>query len=149
MTIIKKDIFEDIFGVYQKLNQIFDDRLARFKKELKAGEEHSSWMPPVDIYEDDASFIIAAELPGFDKKEIDIKIKDNTIILQGNRKLRNPEEHGFNYHRIEMNFGAFSRAFNVPEKIDEDKVSAVYIDGVLEIRLLKIKAPPAAKIKIK
>ena len=41
-----------------------------------------------------------------------------------------------------MNFGAFSRAFNVPEKIDEDKVSAVYIDGVLEIRLLKIKAPP-------
>lgn len=149
MTIIKKDIFEDIFSVYQKLNQIFDDRLARFKKDLRAGEEHSSWLPPVDIYEDDSFFIISAELPGFDKKEIDIKIKDNAVILQGNRKLRNPEEHGFNYHRIETNFGAFSRSFHVPEKIDEDKVNAVYIDGVLEIRLPKIKTVPATKIKIK
>jgi HSP20 family protein len=148
MPIIKKDIFEDIFAVYQRLNQIFDERLARSKKEFKSGEEQSSWTPPVDIYEDDSYFLVTAELPGFEKSDIHIKVKENILIIQGRRNLNSPEDTAANYHRIETNFGSFLRTFTLPEAIDKDNVQATYINGVLEIKLPKIKASDTVKIKI-
>ena len=149
MTIIKKDPFADIFSIYKRLNQIFDERLARSRKEIKEGEDVSSWSPPVDIYEDDSSFLITAELPGMQKDEIKLKIKDDNLILQGTRKLENPTEHGFNYHRIETNFGSFSRSFTLPELIDKENVVAAYQDGILEIRLPKKNPGKTVKIEIK
>lgn len=148
MPIFKKDIFEDIFAIYQRLNQIFDERLARTKKEFKSGEESSSWIPPVDIYEDDSYFYVTAELPGFEKDDIHIKVKENVLILQGRRDLNSPDEIGANYHRIETNFGSFLRTFTLPEPIDKEKIQATYINGVLEIKLPKVKAPDSVKIKI-
>lgn len=149
MTIIKKDPFADIFSIYKRLNQIFDERLARSGKEIKESEDVSSWTPPVDIYEDDLSFIITAELPGMLKDEIKLKIKDDTLIVQGARKLENPVEHGFNYHRIETNFGSFSRLFTLPELVDKENVIASYKDGILEIRLPKVSPAKTVKIEIK
>lgn len=148
MLIFKKDIFEDIFAIYQRLNQIFDERLARTKKEFKSGEESGSWTPPVDIYEDDLYFLVTAELPGFEKDDIHIKVKENVLILQGRRNLNSPEEISANYHRIETNFGSFLRTFTLPEPIDKEKIQATYTNGVLEIKLPKAKASDAIKIKI-
>ncbi len=148
MGFLKKDLFSDLITIYEKLNKIFDDSLARSRKELKEGEEVSSWNPPVDIYESDDYFFITAELAGVEKKDIMIRVNENTLILQGVRKLDNPTEKGINYHRLETNFGSFSRTFTLSEIVDKDNIVANFNNGILEIKLPKVRVSKSIKIEI-
>lgn len=147
MKYIKKDLFSDLITIYEKLNKIFDESLARSRKELKEGDEVSSWDPPVDIYENEDYFLIIAELPGIEKENIKIKINENMLVLQGIRKLDNPNEKGINYHRLETNFGSFSRTFTLSEIVDKDNIVASFNNGILEIKLPKIKVSKTIKIE--
>lgn len=148
MGFLKKDLFSDLITIYEKLNKIFDDSLARSRKELKEGGEVSSWNPPVDIYESDDYFFITAELAGVEKKDIMIRVNENTLILQGVRKLDNPTEKGINYHRLETNFGSFSRTFTLSEIVDKDNIVANFNNGILEIKLPKVRISKSIKIEI-
>ncbi|HYY17140.1 MAG TPA: Hsp20/alpha crystallin family protein, partial [Gammaproteobacteria bacterium] len=106
-----------------------------------------SWSPAVDIYESDDALILKAELPGFSKEDVNVKIKDNTLLLSGSRE-RQADVKEENYHRMERSYGGFQRSFLLPATIDQEKVTASYKDGVLELRLPKAESAKARRIAI-
>ncbi len=94
------------------------------------------WNPAVDLYEKDDHFVIKAELPGVDKKDIAIDLKDRVLTLSGERSYEN-EVKEENYYRRERSYGKFQRAFTLPADVDSDKIKAEFKDGLLQIEVPK------------
>jgi HSP20 family protein len=94
------------------------------------------WNPAVDLYEKDDHFVIKAELPGVDKKNIAIDLKDRVLTLSGERSYEN-EVKDENYYRRERSYGKFQRAFTLPADVDSDKIKAEFKDGLLQIEVPK------------
>ena len=89
-------------------------------------------MPAVDVLEKDGNFVLKAELPGIEEKDIELRLDGNVLTLKGERKLEDKEEKD-NYHRIESFYGSFSRSFTLPDTADRDKISADFKNGVLTV----------------
>ncbi len=102
--------------------------------------------PAVNLFEKDDKLFLKAEVAGFDKKDIDIELKDNYIKLSGKRKLE-PCEDGF-YHRQERDFGSFERIMKLPYQIDPEKVSASYENGILTVSMEKAASSKGKKVSI-
>jgi HSP20 family protein len=105
------------------------------------------WSPPVDIYETEEHIILKAELPGIDKKNIEVEINDNMIVLKGERRFEK-SVHEENYHRMERSYGNFHRVFTLPYVVDKRDTKAKYNNGVLEITLHKTKEQKPKHIKV-
>jgi HSP20 family protein len=96
----------------------------------------TAWNPSVDILETDNDVVVKAELPGLDPKSIDVRLENNVLLLKGDRHFEK-ETKEENYHRIEREYGSFSRAFSLPMAVKEEKITAEYKDGILKIVLPK------------
>ena len=90
----------------------------------------------MDIYEDAESLVVKAEVPDIDQKDIEVKIENNTLSIKGERKHES-DVRKENFHRVERYFGTFSRSFQLPPTVDQEKVTAVCDKGVLTITLAK------------
>ena len=103
----------------------------------------------INTREEDA-YYIEVDLPGVDKKDIDIDIQDNTLVISGERKLKD-ESKDDEYYKIESVYGKFERRFTLPEDADVAKIDAKSVDGVLEVKIPKKKVvvEKPKKIKIK
>ena len=102
----------------------------------------TQWVPLVDITEDDAEYLIKAELPEVKKEDVAVKVENGVLTLSGERKSIT-EEKNVRFHRVERAYGRFSRCFSVPDDADETKVAAEYKDGLLKVHLPKSeKAKP-------
>jgi HSP20 family protein len=95
--------------------------------------------PSVDIKEDKEKIVFKTDLPGVDEQDIKVTIEDGTLMLSGERKFEKETEKE-NFHRVERRYGSFQRSFTLPETVDEDKISASYRKGVLELTLPKMKS---------
>ena len=118
-----------------------------FANRTDESESMGNVVPPVNIDENKNEFIISAELPGMDKKEVNITFLDGTLSLSG-EKQRMKKENTKNSHRSEREFGTFSRSFAIPGQIDESKIEASFDKGVLTVRLPKAEAAKEREIKI-
>jgi HSP20 family protein len=110
-----------------------------------AGRE---WVPAFDVSETEKEVIVKAELPGMDVKDIDIALTDGLLTIKGERKLEK-EDKKENYHRIERQFGSFSRSLNLGAKVRSDGIEAAYKDGVLTVTLPKVEESKPKKIEVK
>jgi len=110
--------------------------------------EDTEWMPAFDVSETDKELIIKGEVPGMDKKDINITVSDGMLTIRGEKKHEKKEENE-QYHRVERRYGAFSRTMRLPHEVEADKVDATYKEGVLSIRLPKSEAVEPKKIEIK
>ena len=106
-----------------------------------AQREPRTWSPAVDVYEDDKSIVVKADLPDVDEKDIDIHVEDGMLTVKGERKFEK-ETKDKNFHRVERSYGSFSRSFALPEGVEQDKISAAYNKGVLEVTVPKTPAKP-------
>ena len=88
-----------------------------------------------------------AELPGVDKKDISVDVKDGILTLSGERTYENEVKEG-NYYRKERAFGKFNRSFALPEGLDPEKIDADYKDGVLKIAIPKPEEKKPRKIAV-
>lgn len=104
-------------------------------------------MPKVDIIDRDNEVFIKAELPGIDKKDIEVSMTDNTITIKGSSRKEEKEEKG-DYYRCEITQGAFSRSLSLPATVNIDKSQAKFKDGVLELTLPKTEQTKRRNIKI-
>ena len=133
MAIVKYNPFKELRTMQDQMNRMLDVAWNReFGEELKEGV----WQPPVDIYEDEHSVVIKAEVPDVELKDIEVKIENNTLTLRGERK-HSSEVKKENYYRVERYFGQFQRSFSLPQAIDQDKVQATCDKGILTITLPK------------
>jgi HSP20 family protein len=110
--------------------------------------EDTEWMPAFDMSETDKELIVKGEVPGMDKKDINITVSDGMLTIRGEKKHEKKEENE-QYHHVERRYGAFSRTMRLPHEVEADKVDATYKEGVLSIRLPKSEAVEPKKIEIK
>jgi len=133
MAIVKYNPFRELRTMQDQMNRMLDMAWNReFGEELKEGV----WQPPVDIYEDEHSVIIKAEVPDVDQKDIEVRIENGTLTLRGERK-HSSDIRKENYYRVERYFGQFQRSFSLPQSINQDKVQATCDRGILTITLPK------------
>lgn len=135
MALVRWEPFRDLVALQERMNRMFDDSLR-----TRGGEEDwalgGSWAPACDIYEQDGSVVLKAELPGVDPKDVDIRVENNVLTLRGERKL-DQEVGKDSYHRVERAYGTFTRSFTLPSVINTEQIKADYKDGVLEVTLPK------------
>ncbi len=108
---------------------------------------HRTWLPAVDIFENDDAFVATADLPGLKKGDIDISIEDNVLTVSGERKFEQSEEEG-TFRRVERSYGTFRRSFTLPRGVDSAKVEARFEDGVLTLTLPKSEMAKSRKITV-
>ncbi len=99
-------------------------------------EYQNDFSPKVDISETEDSFNFEFAVPGIDKNDLSIEINKGYLTVSGERKFENKNE---NYYSIESGYGKFSRSFQLPEDIDENKINAEYNNGILVISVKKDK----------
>ncbi len=145
MAIVRWDPFRDLISIQDRMNRLFEQTLARTREE--EGIAASTWMPAVDIYETPDQVVMKAELPGLTREDIEINVRDNTLSLRGQRKFEKDVKEE-NYLRIERAYGSFQRSFTLPVTIQQDKIKAVFRDGVLELTLPKAEEARPQQIKI-
>jgi len=146
MAIMRWDPFRDLVSIQERMNRLFDQTLARTRGE-EEGIATSTWMPSVDIYETPDRVVLKAELPGLTREDIDINVRNHTLTLRGERKFEK-EVREENYLRIERAYGSFQRSFTLPTTIQQDKIKAIFKDGVLEVSLPKAEEARPKQIKI-
>jgi len=107
----------------------------------------ADWAPKVDVKEEKDKFVILADIPGIDPKDIDITMEKGILTISGHREEeKKSAQEG--YQRVERSSGRFYRRFNMPEAVDESKISAKGQHGVLEIVIPKIEDALPRKITI-
>jgi HSP20 family protein len=107
----------------------------------------SAWVPAVDIKEEVNQFIIEADIPGVEPKDIEISMEGGVLSLKGERRLESREE-GKDYHRVERSRGVFYRRFSLPDTADAEKIAASGKNGVLQIRIPKKEVAKPRKITV-
>ncbi len=114
----------------------FSTLVDRLFNESIAHTGGSSFVPKVDIAENENSFELQIAAPGMKKEEFNIEVKDQHLTVSGERKLTD-EKKEKNFHSIETQYGSFSRSFNLPENVDATNIQAKYNNGILELTIPK------------
>ena len=146
MNLVKWSPWREMPTLSGRLNRFFDDPFFNISR-LADDSDMGMWNPVVDLYEKDDSFMIKAELPGVDKNDIKIDLKDRLLTLSGERTYDN-EVKEENYYRRERTYGKFQRAFTLPADVDSDKIKAEYKDGVLQIEVPKPEEKKAKQVTV-
>lgn len=107
-----------------------------------------AFRPTVDIFEDEASIQLKADLAGVKPDDVHIEVENNVLTVRGERKLEN-EEKQKGYHRVERAYGSFSRSFALPDTVDSERIDAAFKHGVLNLTLPKRPAAQKKQIKVK
>jgi HSP20 family protein len=132
-------------SMFDRMNRMFGSQFHGDKneQEYSAGE----WCPLTDIYETEEEYIFKVEVPGLEKKDVNIEVKDDTLWIRGERR-EDVDAKKDNYHRIETRAGKFSRSFRLPRGINQEKIKATMKNGILELKVAKPeeKKPKAISI---
>ncbi len=148
MTLLTRwDPFREVLPLQERMNRLFQETPWTAGPWREEFTSTASFMPPVDIYEDENHLVLKVEVPGMQEKDIEVSLENNVLTVRGERKLEK-EEKEENFHRIERRYGAFTRSFTLPNTVDTDKVNAEYTNGLLHIRLAKRAEAKPRQIKV-
>ena len=118
----------DLFRWNREFDRLFD---------AAPGNGHSRAMSPaVDLDEEENRFVIRADLPGMDQKDIEVRVHEGTLLLAGKREAKQEQKSETGYYR-ERRYGSFSRSFKLGSAVDDSKIEATYENGVLTVVLPK------------
>lgn len=142
------------FGLSRRTNrsdrffdEIFDDFFTPFLMTGNTAKANQSLGLKVDIYQQDDSVIIDAELPGVEKDDIYVDVKGKNVTLGGERKSDN-ELKDEDCYRRERRYGKFERTFSMPFEVDSDAVKATFNNGILKLEIAKPEEQVVKKITI-
>ena len=147
MKLAKWDPFREMEGM---LDPYSKSRDWPFRGGRDLNTTGADWAPRADISETDAAFSITAEVPGIKREDVKINIEDHVLSISG-EKNQEKEEKGETFHRIERFYGSFNRSFSLPENVIEDKIEAIFKDGllILTIPKMEVKKPKSIEIRVK
>lgn len=104
-------------------------------------------VPKVDVIDRENEVVVKAEIPGVEKKDLDISVGEDTVTIKGATRHEEKEEKG-DYYRCEISRGAFSRTVALPATVDGGKAKASFKDGVLELTLPKVEKAKRHAVKV-
>lgn len=138
---------------FGRVSHRLDDFWRDFPRPLFGGlrEWEGMEMPRVDVTEDETSIRISAELPGMDDKDVEVSLKDDRLVIKGEKKAEKTEETEEGHTYTERSYGKFERSFPVGKAVKADEVDAKFDKGVLTITMPKVEKPEedVRKIPIK
>ena len=135
--------FEDFLG--QKWPSLWDWRHMPSVDNLF--EFEGQRLPSLDVINRDSEVVIKAEVPGFDKKDINVSIADGILTIKGQSSKESKEEKG-DYYRREISSSSLARSVSLPANVDESKVAANLKNGILEITLPKSETSKPRKVEV-
>jgi HSP20 family protein len=124
-----------------------DLRAWQERLERLSSHHADSWTPAIDVYETPDRYVVAAELPGMARDQIELAMADSQLTIRGQRIERSAED--VHYHQVERGHGAFSRTFAFNDKIDVEAVTADLSEGVLTVTLPKVPPAPLRTIEVR
>jgi HSP20 family protein len=133
-----------------EMDRVFDSFLGRGFGRMPSlfGEETRSLVvPDIDIRETASELVLEAELPGMAEKDVSLSLRNGVLTLKGEKKSER-EDKGDQYHVMERSYGRFERSFELPETVDEEKISAAFANGILKITMPKRPETVRAEKKI-
>lgn len=133
----------ELSNIQRELDEFF----RRTFGSLTPGLLKEEWHPAVNCYMKEGKYVVEADLPGIDPKDIDVSIVGNVLTIKGERKAEWKEEkEGHIFH--ESTYGSFARTLTLPEGVEADKVHASFRNGVLELTMPAKKAVLPKKVKV-
>ena len=136
---------KEMMALQDQMSRLFQGPVDR---EGEGGDfDSTSWNPPVDLYETWDDIIVNVEVPGIFKDLISVEVKDEILIIQGERPFEKDVDKE-QYHRVERAYGKFRRSFILGVQVKVEEIKATYRDGVLEISLPKVEEVQPRKIEI-
>ncbi len=142
MSIIRYRPATSFLDTFQnELNNLLGDSSSR-------DSTYSRWQPHVDVQIKEDKYVVYADIPGVDSKDIHVHMDGNILTIEGERKKETKDESE-NYTRTERYFGYFSRSFTLPEDVTADNIAATCNKGVLCLTIPKIEKKRPRKIEVK
>ncbi len=150
---VKKVETAHVLSPFEEMERMYNDYFAR-------GWSHPDWppfsrvaqpfegkSPSVDVIDRDDVIIVKAELPGVDKKNIDVTVTSSTVTIKGSTSHEEKEEKG-DFCRCEISRGSYARTLSLPAEVDEEKTKAKVKDGILELTLHKLTKSKRHSVKV-
>ncbi len=141
------DPHRELASLQERMNRIFDDT---FSAATRPEEDAlaATWAPPVDVLEKKDRIVLTAELPGLSAEQVQLRFEDGVLTLEGERRFEKDADDA-RYHCVERSYGRFSRAFRLPANVDEERISATFVDGLLVVELPKRDETRPKSIRIR
>jgi HSP20 family protein len=146
MALVRWDPVRELDSFQSDMNRLFDSFFGGRESGRGSGYGRR-WIPAMDLVETDDALVLKADLPGLDREDVEIEVKDNLLTVSGERKAEH-EEKGEGFYRVERAFGRFSRSLDLPQGIDASEVSADFHQGVLEVRIPKPEERQPTRVEI-
>ena len=141
-----RDPLSDLFRLQDRMNRVFDELTHRQTRDEHAPGvelERSDWVPAADVEEHEKEYVVAVDLPGIDHSSLGIEIEKDRLVVRGERLTGQND-----VSRGERPSGRFLRRFDVPSSVDQSAMAAEYKDGVLRVRMPKLAAANAGRVRI-
>jgi HSP20 family protein len=132
------DPFTEMRRMQSEMNRLFSGYSAATARDF----------PPINIWLGENSVVVTAELPGVTGTDVNLSLQEDVLALSGKREPRTQQEN-VNWQRRERAYGTFSRAVQLPFRVDPDKVQARFNNGILEVELQRLEADRPKKIEIR
>ncbi len=124
------------WNLLKQLSSVLEPEMLKEWEKDQSNVVTSTWTPAVDIREEKDRFVVTADIPGVEPKDIEITMEQGILSVKGERKVETEEERE-GYHRIERARGTFYRRFSLPDSADASSIKASGKNGVLEITIPK------------
>ncbi|HWP94302.1 MAG TPA: Hsp20/alpha crystallin family protein [Gammaproteobacteria bacterium] len=150
MTLMRYEPWRLVNQLQNEINRMFDSRffnLGRFDAD-ESSVVTCDWIPAVDIKEEADRFVLTADIPGVDPKDIEVTMENGQLTIRGERKSESREERD-GYRRVERVTGTFYRRFALPDTADADGITARGVNGVLEVVIPKQQKVQPRRIAVK
>ncbi|MDQ3474503.1 MAG: Hsp20/alpha crystallin family protein [Acidobacteriota bacterium] len=137
---------QDLMHLQDRMNRLFEDATERRARAADSDEiETADWHPAADVYDTEAAYLIAVDLPGVERSALDIDLDDEKLVIRGTRTINQSGEKAM----MTRPRGRFRRSFTVPANVAHEGIQAEYKNGVLQLTLPKRNEPRAQRIQIK
>ena len=143
MAIVRWDPVREVDSLQSEVNRVFDAFFGNGSGRATARR----WIPAIDLVETGDHLVLRADLPGLEKDDVSIEVKDGVLTLAGERKAEH-EAKSEGFYRVERSFGSFSRSLTLPKGVDATRVEAEFDKGVLEVRIPKPEEAKPHRVEI-
>ncbi len=131
-----------VFGLRREIDRLFEDTFG-------GDSRRTGWAPAVDIREDNTEIAVEIELPGIKPSDVEVMAENGVLTIRGEKQSAATEGSEGRYHVVERSYGSFTRSFQLPTGVDEQRIEADFADGLLTVRIPKAALAQPRRIEIR